>query len=128
MRLTRMYQGDDGTSYFEDIELGLKSFDVGEFSRRLFPANMSFRVSQPGLFIDWHNAVGKTMIIVMQGVVETEVTNGDARRFGPGDICYAEDVDGPGHKTTDVEGPRVSLMIQMPDDFDIHHWARSFDA
>ncbi|MCY3734348.1 MAG: hypothetical protein OXG42_08710 [Chloroflexi bacterium] len=127
MRLTRMYQGEDGTSHFEDIELGLKAFDVGQFSRRLFPASMSFRVSQPGLFVDWHNATGKTMILVLQGLVETEVTNGESRRFGPGDICYAEDVDGPGHKTTDIEGPRLSLMIQLPDDFDVHRWARSFD-
>ena len=127
MRLTRMYQGDDGESHFEDIEVGLKHFDVGDLSRRLFPASMSFRVSQPGLFVDWHNAPGKSMIIVIQGIVQTEVTNGEARRFGPGDICFAEDAGGPGHKTTDIEGPRFSLMVNLPDDFDVHHWARSFD-
>ena len=127
MRLTRMYQGDDGESHFEDIEVGLKHFDVGDLSRRLFPASMSFRVSQPGLFVDGHNAPGKSMIIVIQGIVQTEVTNGESRRFGPGDICFAEDADGPGHKTTDIEGPRFSLMVNLPDDFDVHHWARSFD-
>ncbi len=127
MRLTRMYQGEDGTSQFEDIEIGMKEFDVGAFTRNLRPEQMSFRVSQPGLINDWHNAMQKTMIIVIQGSVQTQVSNGDTRSFGPGEICYAEDVDGPGHLTTDLEGPRLSLMVFLPDDFDVHRWARQFD-
>ncbi len=127
MRLTRMYQGDDGTSQFEDIEIPLKHFEIGDVTRRLFPNSISFRISQPGLFVDWHNAPGKHMIIVIQGKVQTEVTNGEVRSFGPGEICLAEDVEGPGHKTTDLEGPRLSLMVSLPDDFDVHRWARSFD-
>ena len=47
MRLTRMYLGDDGTSQFEDIEIGLKEFDVGAFTRNLRPDHMSFRISEP---------------------------------------------------------------------------------
>lgn len=127
MRLTRMYQGDDGTSQFEDIEIALKEFEVGAFTRNLRPDHMSFRISQPGLVNDWHNASAKTMIIVIQGSVQTEVSSGETRSFGPGEICYAEDVDGPGHLTTDLEGPRLSLMVFLPDDFDVHRWARSFD-
>ena len=127
MKLTRMYLGEDGTSQFEDIEIGLREFDVGAFSRNLRPDHMSFRVSESGLVNDWHNASQKTMIVVIQGAVQTEVSNGDVRRFGPGEICYAEDVDGPGHLTTDLEGPRLSMMIFLPDDFDVHRWARSFD-
>ena len=128
MQLTRMYQGDDGNSHFEEIELPLKSIDViGDLSRRLFPTPVFFRVTQPGWFYDWHNAEGKTMIIVIEGKVQTEVTSGEVRSFGPGEICYAEDTEGPGHKTTDLEGPRLSLMVMLPDDFDVHRWARSFD-
>ena len=127
MKLTRMYEGDDGESHFEDIEVGLRSFEIGEVSRRLFPGSVSFRVTPQDWQMDWHNAPGKTMIIIIQGAVKTEVTSGDSRTFGPGEICYAEDVDGPGHITTDIEGPRLSLMVSLPDDFDVHRWARSFD-
>ena len=127
MKLTRMYLGEDGTSQFEDIEIGMKEFDVGAFTRNLRPEQMSFRISQAGLVNDWHNAMSKTMIIVIQGKVETEVSSGETRQFGPGEICYAEDVDGPGHLTTDLEGPRLSLMVFLPDDFDVHRWARSFE-
>lgn len=127
MKLTRMYEGDDGESHFEDIDVGLKRFEVGEVSRRLFPGSVSFRITPPDWQMDWHNAMGKTMIIVIQGAVKTEVSSGDSRTFRSGDICYAEDVGGPGHFTTDVEGPRLSLMVNLPDDFDVHRWARSFD-
>ncbi len=126
MKLTRIYQGEDGTSQFEEIEIALKPFDIGALSRRLFPANMVFRISEAGLVNDWHNAAAKTMIIVIQGSVQTEVSSGEVRRFDPGDICYAEDVEGPGHLTTDLEGPRLSLVVTLPDDFDAHRWARQF--
>ena len=128
MKLTRMYQGEDGTSQFEDIEINLHELDIGAFSRNLRPEHMSFRISPPDLVYDWHNATQKTMIVVIQGAVQTQVSNGEVRRFGPGEICYAEDVEGPGHLTTDIVGPRLSLMVFLPDDFDVHHWARSFDA
>ena len=127
MKLTRMYLGEGGTSQFEDIEIALKEFDVGAFSRRMRPDFISFRISEPGLVNDWHNAEAKTMIVVIQGSVQTEVSSGEVRRFDPGDICYAEDTEGPGHLTTDLEGPRLSMMVFLPDDFNVHHWARSFD-
>ena len=127
MRLTRIYQGDDGVSHFEDVEVALKEFDVGGMSRRLFPHHMFFRVTEPGLTVDWHNTPGKRMIIVIEGVVQVEVGHGEVRRFGPGEICLAEDVEGPGHLTTDIEGPRFSLMVDLPDDWDVHRWARQFN-
>lgn len=127
MKLTRIYEGDDGTSQFEEIELALKEFEIGALSRQLRPNSVVFRVSQPGLVNDWHNAPGKTMIVVITGSVQTEVSNGEVCRFDPGEICYAEDIGGPGHLTTDLVGPRLSLMVNLPDDFDVHRWARSFD-
>ncbi len=126
MRITRMYQGDDGVSHFEDVEVALHLTDLGGMSRRVFPGQAFFRRTEPGLSLDWHNAPGRVMIIIIQGAVEVELTGGEKRRFGPGDICMAEDVEGPGHKSVDVEGPRLSLMISMADDWDVRHWARQF--
>lgn len=127
MKITRMYRGNDGLSHFEDVDVALKFFDVGGMSRRMFPGHAFFRLTDPGLLIDWHTTPGKRMIIVLEGVVEVEAGHGEKRRFGPGEICLAEDVDGPGHRTTDVEGPRLSLMIDLPDDWDLKHWARQFE-
>lgn len=127
MRITRIYQGADGLSHFEDIEVNLHQTDLGGMSRRLFPAHCFFRTTEPGLTVDWHNTPGKRMIIIIKGVVEVEVGRGRKRRFGPGDICLAEDVDGPGHRTVDIEGPRLSLMADLLDDWDANRWARQFN-
>ena len=127
MRITRIYQGSDGVSHFEEIDAALHLTDLGGMSRRLFPGQCFFRITEPGLTVDWHNTPGKRMIIVIEGVVEVEVGQGEKRRFGPGEICLAEDVEGPGHRTVDLEGPRFSLMIDLPDDWDVHRWARRFD-
>ena len=128
MQITRMYQGGDGVSHFEEIEINVLANEFGEMTRRLFPQHAFFRTTPQGLSLDWHNTPGKRMIIVIQGVVEVEVANGVKRRFGPGEICLAEDVEGPGHRTVDVEGPRFSLMVDLPDDFDLKRWAREISA
>ncbi len=124
MQITRMYQGEDGVSHFEEVEINVLANEFGEMTRRLFPQHAFFRTTPQGLSLDWHNTPGKRMIIVIQGVVEVEAANGVKRRFGPGEICLAEDVGGPGHRTVDVEGPRFSLMVDLPDDFDLKRWAR----
>lgn len=128
MQITRMYQGEDGVSHFEEVEINVLANEFGEMTRRLFPQHAFFRTTPQGLSLDWHNTPGKRMIIVIQGVVEVEVANGAKRRFGPGEICLAEDVGGPGHRTVDVEGPRFSLMVDLPDDFDLKRWAREIQA
>ena len=128
MQITRMYQGEDGVSHFEEVEINVLANEFGEMTRRLFPQHAFFRTTPQGLSLDWHNTPGKRMIIVIQGVVEVEAANGVKRRFGPGEICLAEDVGGPGHRTVDVEGPRFSLMVDLPDDFDLKLWAREISA
>ena len=128
MQITRMYQGEDGVSHFEEVEINVLANEFGEMTRRLFPQHAFFRTTPHGLSLDWHNTPGKRMIIVIQGVVEVEAANGAKRRFGPGEICLAEDVGGPGHRTVDVEGPRFSLMVDLPDDFDLKRWAREIQA
>ncbi len=127
MRITRIYQGDDGVSHFEELEVAQHVSDLGGVTRRLFPAQCFFRTTEPGLTVDWHTTPGKRMIIIIQGACEVEVGHGEKRRFGPGDICLAEDTDGPGHRTVDVEGPRFSLMVDLPDDWDARRWAREFE-
>lgn len=128
MQITRMYQGEDGVSHFEEVEINVLANEFGEMTRRLFPRHAFFRTTPQGLSLDWHNTPGKRMIIVIHGVVEVEAANGAKRRFGPGEICLAEDVGGPGHRTVDVEGPRFSLMVDLPDDFDLKRWAREIQA
>ncbi len=60
----------------------------------------------------------------MTGEVEVEATDGDKRRLGPGGILLADDTTGRGHITREVSGPRTSLFLPLPDDFDISGWRK----
>ncbi len=124
MQVTRMYKGSDGISHFEDVKVPAKLTRVGEISR-WFPAdNVLFREVPEGLFLDWHLADNRVFIAILQGRIEVTLGEGVVRQFGPGDIVFAEDQDGRGHQTHDIEGPRMSLMIKVPDDFNIDDWER----
>jgi hypothetical protein len=59
-----------------------------------------------------HTAPKEQYIIYLKGTAEIEVTSGEKRIFGPGDILLVTDTTGKGHKTTILtEG--VSLVIPV---------------
>lgn len=124
MQVTRMYKGSDGISHFEDVKVPAKLTRVGEISRWFPTDSVLFREVPEGLFLDWHLADNRVFIAILRGRIEVTLGEGVVRQFGPGDIVFAEDQDGRGHQTHDIEGPRMSLMIKVPDDFNIDDWER----
>lgn len=116
-----MYTGDDGCSHFEDLEIPQRKTKIGAISPWLEAAEVLFREAPPDLFLDWHLADRRVLIVMLSGAIE--VTLGDeTRRFGPGEMVLAEDLEGQGHQTREVEGPRRSIMIGLPDAFDVSAW------
>jgi quercetin dioxygenase-like cupin family protein len=63
---------------------------------------------------NWHNAPERQFVVVLTGVIENETTDGSVRRFGPGDVTLAADVDGKGHRARVVESPARILFITTP--------------
>ena len=57
-----------------------------------------------------------------RALAEIETGLGEVRRFGPGDILFADDTTGRGHISRDVAGPRQNLFLPLPDDLDISAW------
>lgn len=107
----RIYSGQDGQSHFEELAL-----PTGPVGRAPFQAatGISFRRSEPGDFMDWHNAPRRQYVITLAGQVEIVIGDGTARRLGPGDVLLAEDLTGRGHTTRVVGGvPRVSVAIAL---------------
>jgi hypothetical protein len=45
-----------------------------------------------GLSTDWHPAPGKRFVMVLSGVSEIEVGDGERRKFGPGSVLLVTDV------------------------------------
>jgi hypothetical protein len=123
MFITRMYRGDDGISHFEDLEIPARGTRVGTISDWLESESVLFREVQPGLFIDWHHADSRVLIVILSGTIEVTLGS-ESRQFGPGSMVLAEDVDGQGHQTRDLTGPRQSIMIRVPDAFDVSGWKR----
>jgi len=66
-----------------------------------------------GYDADWHPAPGKRFVMVLTGVGEVEVGDGERRTFTPGSILLVTDVSGQGHRTR-VMGEHDVLIAWVP--------------
>ena len=122
MKIVRIYTGDDGESHFEDLEVPLAPSRYGALSEMVEALGVIFRVTPVGGALDYHTAPRRQFVVTLSGAVDVECGDGSVRRFGPGDIMLADDTTGRGHITREVEGPRRSLFIPVPDDLDVAQW------
>jgi hypothetical protein len=86
-------------------------------------ANMLFRENPLGRSEQYHCPKNRQFVITISGAVEITCAGG-RRVFGPGDVLFAEDTSGEGHSNRELHGPRRSLIIQVPADFDIRQFAQ----
>ena len=117
VKITRLYSDKNGESHFEDIDIPLNdSGDIGRLSE-IFPVSGLVLRENPGDYnYDWHPAPRKQYIVMLEGMLEVEVSDGEKRIFPPGDILLVEDLDGKGHKSRVSDGkPRKSLFIAIGD-------------
>jgi len=115
MRLVRMFAGKDGQSHFEEVSLPSKADAVGETATLLKASGpVVMRHVSPGPDAGWHTAPRRQYVLVLAGEMEVEVSDGEVRRFRPGDLLMTEDLTGVGHITRTVGNqPRVMLHIPL---------------
>lgn len=118
MQITRVYTGEDGQSHFEEIEVAMDESRYGRLSALFAAEGVIFRETPVGGELDFHNAPRRQFVVTLSGLVEIECGDGSKRRLGAGGILLADDTTGQGHITRDLEGPRQSLFIPLPEDFD----------
>ncbi len=116
--ILRVYTGDDGLTHIEEVALPLQPFldtegAYGEGTPVEAATGVTFRVSPPGYFLDWHNAPRRQYTITLSGQVEIAASDGTVRRVGPGSILLAEDLTGKGH-TTRVVSEEARLYVVIP--------------
>lgn len=59
-----------------------------------------------------HPAPARQWVIMLRGVIEVTTTDGESRRFGPGDLLLAADIEGEGHRTAAVgAAPFEALFV-----------------
>ena len=117
MLITRVYTGSDGKSHFEDVEIELlDQGPMGSISSLWSAKGVMFRKVSGDYDLDFHNAPRRQFVVNLTGAVEIEVGDGTKRRLGAGSILLAEDTEGQGHISRNINGePRECLFIPLSD-------------
>ncbi len=117
MKVTRVYADSSGETHFEDIEMKLADAGpIGRLSEPVPVGKLVFRKNDPHYDYDWHNAPARQYIVLLDGAIELEVSDGEKRVLQGGEILLMEDVTGKGHRTRHVEPrERRSLFIVLDD-------------
>ena len=116
MDVVRIYTGADGRSHFEDVNVDLVDYPalMGRISDPWSASGVQFREVDGNYDLDFHNAPRRQLVVNLNGWVEIEIGSGETRRLGPGSILLAEDVEGQGHISRNVDGkPRDCLFIHL---------------
>ncbi len=115
IQITRIYSDARGESHFATQNIPLT--DGGEIGwlSQTYPVNgIIFRYNDADYDYDWHNAPQRQYIIMLDGEIEIEVSDGSKRRFRGGDILLVEDTSGKGHRTRIVNNqPRRSVFVPL---------------
>ena len=115
MKVTRVYADAAGDSHFGEIDIPLQDGGtIGRLSERHPVENIIFRENDSDYDYDWHCAPQRQYIVLLDGEIELETSDGEKRRFRGGDILLVEDVSGRGHRTRTVNNkPRRSLFVTL---------------
>ena len=118
MRVVRVFTGNDNQSHFEDVDIDLlHQSPRGRLSRLIKGRGVIFRVVDGSYDLDFHTAPRRQFVVNLSGSVDITVGDGSARRLGPGEILWAEDTTGQGHKSQAVDRqPRRCLFLPIDDE------------
>ncbi len=115
MKIDRIYTGEQGDSFFDNVEINLSSAgEIGALSEPWQADRVIFRTNEGDYNYDWHNAPARQLVVMLEGGVEIEVSSGEKRIFHPGDILLVEDLTGKGHRARALGGqPRKSMFVVL---------------
>ena len=98
--------------------IGTKEHGHGTVVSNLIPCNsVRLAETEPGGVYDWHPAPRKQMVVTLGGTIEFTFGNGEILVVKPGDVFYAADVEGRGHKWRIIgDNPwrRLYVHIEKP--------------
>jgi hypothetical protein len=124
MIITRVFTGQDGETHAEELEVPLDEMQNGAMSQLFELKGVYFRESDFNGSRGFHNARWRHFCVPLVGGFELECSDGSKRRIVPGTIMLAEDVGGRGHASVEIDPPRTTLFLPVPDGFDASSWKR----
>jgi quercetin dioxygenase-like cupin family protein len=122
VRITRVFAGGDEQSHFEDLEVPEEETAQGWLTEWIPATGVMFRHTPPGGSLGFHQAPRRQLVFVLHGAVEIECGDGSVRRLGAGDVLLADDTTGQGHISREVQSPRRTVFVPLPDDLDVSAW------
>jgi hypothetical protein len=121
MRIVRIFTTGTGNSAIE-----VRQVPMSETSRPMSETfgctSIFFRETPQGHVQDYHNAPRRQLIFLTSGILELEASDGTRAVCRPGDLIFAEDLEGKGHITRSLRDVRGFVHVEMPDDFDVSNW------
>ncbi len=122
VKYTCIYADADGDSHFKDEEV---ECNEANFAPPASPLNVSefgpavqygFIIAPIGWYGDWHSAPHRQFMLRLAGQIESRVSDGEVRTFGPGDILLLEDTTGKGHISRVIGSTEViDAVVTLPD-------------
>ena len=119
VNIVRLYADPTGESHFAEEILNTAAVDFAPpapfiyASMPLEAKRLVFLLLPEGWYGDLHPAPNRQMMVLVNGGLEVTVSNGEFRRFKPGDTVLVEDTFGKGHATRSVEGDAIVAVMQF---------------
>jgi hypothetical protein len=123
--IIRIHGDETGESHLTEYELPFeqRSDDDGDVVMRglldVPTGNLGIhdlRVQAPDN--GFHVTTPRKIIVVLRGTFEITTSDGDSRRFGPGDCLLTDDIGTKGHAFADVgDEPLLTVIVEIGDDF-----------
>ncbi|SRR5581483_2941048 len=123
MKYARLYADKSGISHFEDVEVELSSVDFAppappmDVASLALATNVGIVGAPAGRFGPLHPAPRRILFFYLTGVTEVTASDGEVRRFVPGNILLVEDTSGKGHTTRSAGNEyAAAMMVQLVDE------------
>jgi hypothetical protein len=121
MRVVRIFTKDSGESAIEVREIPMNG--AGRPMSDTFKCDsLFFRETPEGHVQDFHNAPRRQLIFLTSGILELEASDGHRTLCMPGDLIFAEDLQGKGHITRSLRDVRGFVHLAVSGDFDVTRW------
>lgn len=113
----RVYADEQGVSHFEELNVDFALVDYVPpappfFTSDFHPAGEYGLLRIPAGWVgDWHPVSSRQMQVYMEGELEAEFGDGEARRVGAGMVFLVEDTHGKGHRSRVIGGQDVVIFV-----------------
>lgn len=121
MRVVRIFTRDSGESAIEVRRVPMAG-DARPASKTFRCESIFFRETPQGHEQAYHNAPRRQLIFLTSGILELEASDGKRFVCRPGDLIFAEDLEGTGHITRSLRDVRGFVHVAVSGDFDIAAW------